>query len=183
MTALTLAQSEIFDRLQVNLAELDAIAADRAKRLEAFMEAERQAQAREAALRKQNDDWQGKLRELTITGEIPPITLAFDDAERLIRWAGGEVRLGKKAYLFVKTLYQANGQKLPVSIADAKVWGKSGVSRGAVRTRDWRIRRTLRKAIFPYRIVSVHHKAQTIPACDPPAESCEQTRPPAAPHL
>ena len=169
MTTLTLAQSEIFDRLRVNLAELDGIAADRAKRLETFMEAEGQAQAREAMLRKQNDDLQIKLRELTVNSEIPPVSLAFYDTERLVRWAGGEIRLGKKPYRFVQALYRTSKKRMTVDNLIVKVWGNVGMtlSSKTIRSTVSQLKTTLQNAKFPYQIIKAQCKRQRIERTNP----------------
>ena len=127
MTTATILESEILDRLRVNLAERKRLADE------------------EAGL------WD--LLAKVQSGAGAPVPLAFDDDKRTIRWDGGSVCLGKKPYRFVKALYFAKKRRLKRAQVDYIVWKKQIVGGRTVYETFRQLRNTLREAQFPYEIV------------------------------
>jgi len=152
MTSVALAQSEIFDRLRVNHAERQRIA-----------DAQTQLAIENAALLAEETELLARLQELNEGSMATTVPLAFDDTRRMLRWAGGEVRLGKKPYRFVKVLYFAKEWRLHLTTLEKRVWGKRSTPKsGTVKVMVCRLEKTLRMVKFPYRIVHVNYKGHVL---------------------
>ncbi|MDR1491904.1 MAG: hypothetical protein LBT05_04190 [Planctomycetaceae bacterium] len=55
------------------------------------------------------------IRQTLPESQNAEIPLQFDDVKRTISWFGGSVRLAKKQYLLVKTLWQSKEHRVPIS--------------------------------------------------------------------
>jgi DNA-binding response OmpR family regulator len=148
MTTLTLAQSEILDRLLVHAARRDAIAAERAKR----MEAEAKAQKEEAEMSADETNLLIRLRE---SGSLDYTHIEFDDDRKTLHWNKGSIRFGEKPYKFVKALYEADEQTMDMTDIEHQVWGET--SNGNIQVVASRLRAKFEDEIpdFPYTIVNI----------------------------
>ena len=170
MTAFSLTQPEIIDRLRVNSAIGNRIADEKARlRTEEQRIADAMAKLREESQRIADEQMrvlleeaacfakEVKLRtwlhELNENGAITPVPLEFAPDGRTIHWAGGQVKLGSTPCKFVKALYFAEEQQMTMTDVEEKVWGEA---------EDTTIQQTasnLRKALadndFPYTILNV----------------------------
>ena len=86
--------------------------------------------------------------------------LFFDDDRRRIYWNGGSVKLGKKSYLFVKTLWQGKHYWAELSELEVNVWmqdpeSEQFVARRTISTLVQHTQKNLTEAQFPYKIESV----------------------------
>jgi len=159
MSTASLAQSELVDRLRCFAARRERIATNRARRLEE----EAKDQTDEAAMAIEETEVFARLAELNTSGTVAPVPLTFDDGKRTIGWVGGEVKLGKKPYRFVKALYFANGQRLLATTLENRVWGKMGnPAFGAVKTMVSRLEKVLRENGCPYKIVHLNYKGHVL---------------------
>ena len=154
MTTISLAQSEIVDRLRVNAARWDGIVAARARRLEE----EAKAQVEEMELQIEKATLIAQLQELNESNIVTPVPLVFEPDGKTIRWAGGSVRLGCKPYKFVKVLYFAKKQRLKRDRIDKKVWKKEMVADRTVHVTFYELRKNLAEAKCPYEIARIKFK-------------------------
>ena len=86
--------------------------------------------------------------------------LLFDDQRRRIYWGGGSVKLGKKSYLFVKTVWQGEDHKAEFAELEENVWTqytdrKMFVDRSTVAMLVRHTQKNLTEANFPYEIESI----------------------------
>lgn len=87
--------------------------------------------------------------------ELPE--LSFDDHRRRIYWPGGSVKLGKKSYRFVKTIWLGEDHRAEFVELEEAVWlrepkTKTFVTRRTVSTLAQYAEKNLTEANFPYRI-------------------------------
>ena len=95
-----------------------------------------------------------------ITKSLLPDTeseLHFNDLRRRVYWAGGSVKLGKKSYLFVKTLWFGKNHQAELGDLEESVWTQRSemegfVARGTISTLVLHTRKNLMEAHFPYKI-------------------------------
>jgi molybdopterin converting factor small subunit len=169
MTAFSLTQPEILDRLRVHAAIGIRIADEKANlcieeqriddaiaklRTEAQRIAEEKAKktAEEAVWSAQETKLRTWLHELNENGAITPVPLEFASDGRTIRWADGAVKLGSTPCKFVKTLYFAEGQQMTATDIEEKVWGEA--EDATLQQTASNLRRTLAENNFPYTIVN-----------------------------
>jgi len=170
MTAFSLTQPEIIDRLRIISANWERIANEKAKlqieerriveamaklRAEAQRIAEKQAEVstEEAAYFAKEVKLRTWLRELNENGAITPIPLEFAPDGRTILWAGGRVKLGSTPCRFVKALYFAEEQQMTMTDIEEKVWGEA--EDATIQQTASTLRRTLADNDFPYTIVNI----------------------------
>jgi DNA-binding response OmpR family regulator len=173
MTAVSLTQPEIIDRLRVNFAIWDRIADKKAnlraeeQRIEYARAELRAAEQRladtkaelsteEGALLAKEAKLRTWLHELNENGAITPVPLDFDPDGKTIRWAGGQVKLGSLPCKFVKTLYFADGQQMAMTDVEGRVWGEA--EDATIQQTASSLRRTLAENDFPYSVVNVLNK-------------------------
>ena len=90
------------------------------------------------------------------------LELYFDDHKRRISWASGSVKLGKKFYLFVKTIWLGKNHQVEFSELEASEWnkqreekGKMFISQQTVSMLVQHTQENLAEAGFPYEIESL----------------------------
>ena len=86
--------------------------------------------------------------------------LFFDDRRRRIYWGTGSVKLGKKSYLFIKTLWQGKDHLAEFAELEECVWTqrtetKMFVDRSTVTMLVRHTQKNLTEANFPYKIEAV----------------------------
>jgi DNA-binding response OmpR family regulator len=86
--------------------------------------------------------------------------LVFDDQRRRIYWGGGSVKLGKKSYLFVKTVWNGEGHHAEFAELEENVWMLQAetemfVDRSTVAMLVRHTQKNLTDADFPYKIEGV----------------------------
>jgi hypothetical protein len=171
MTALSLTQPEIIDRLRVNSAVGNRIADEKARlrteerriadamaklRIEAQRIADEQMKVslEEAAHFAKETKLRTWLHELNENGAITPVALDFDSDGRTIRWGHGCcLKLGSIPCKFVKTLYFADEQQMTMTDVEEKVWGEA--EDATIQQTASTLRRILAENDFPYTIVNI----------------------------
>jgi len=171
MTALSLTQPEIIDRLRVNAAIGNRIADEKAKlrveeqriadamaklRIEAQRIADEQMKMslEEAAYFAKEIRLRTWLHELNESGAIAPVALDFDPDGRTIRWGSGCcVKLGSTPCKFVKALYFAAEQQMTMTDIEEQVWGEA--EDATIQQTASNLRKTLADSVFPYTIVNI----------------------------
>ena len=83
--------------------------------------------------------------------------LFFDDERRRIYWNGGSVKLGKKAYLFIQTVWLAENHRADFTELEENVWEEQMatgmfVPRHTVSMLVRHAQKLLIEANFPYKI-------------------------------
>ena len=173
MTAFSLTQPEIIDRLRINSANWGRISDEKAKlqteerriadamaklRAEAQRVAEKQAEVllEEAACFAKETKLRTWLHELNENGAITPVPLEFAPDGRTIHWTGGQVKLGSTPCKFVKALYFADGQQMSMTDVEEKVWGEE--ADGTIQTTATNLRKALAENDFPYTVINVSNK-------------------------
>jgi hypothetical protein len=86
--------------------------------------------------------------------------LVFDDQRRRIYWGGGSVKLGKKSYLFVKTVWNGEEHQADFTELEENVWleyaeNEVFVDRSTVAMLVRHTQKNLIEANFPYEIEGV----------------------------
>ena len=86
--------------------------------------------------------------------------LSFADHKRRISWSGGSVKLGKKSYLFVKTIWLGDNHKIEFSVLEESVWGeqlakKMFISLPTVSMLARHTQKNLTEANFPYVVETI----------------------------
>lgn len=88
--------------------------------------------------------------------ELPGPELLFDRNLQSICWNTGSIRLGEKAWKFVKTLWDGSKKRcVAIERLERKVWDDKFVKRHTMVVFVIRLRETLKKAGFPYKIITV----------------------------
>jgi DNA-binding response OmpR family regulator len=94
--------------------------------------------------------------------EFPVVALDFDDATQTIAWNGHLLRLAKKSYWLVKTLWTAKRQRATITKLEGCVWkGKKRkvfIERHAICSMINRTQKKLEEAAFPYKIKTLKTK-------------------------
>ena len=166
MSTASLAQSEILDRLRLSHARLlrvDAAHTELDKQEQRIAEQRAELKIEHAAALAEIEELLALSQEWNTNGTIAPVPLTFDDGKRTIGWVGGEVKLGKKPYRFVKALYFAKKQRLRTTTLENRVWGKMGnPAFGAVKTMVSRLEKVLRENGCPYKIVHLNYKGHVL---------------------
>jgi hypothetical protein len=92
--------------------------------------------------------------------------LSFSDPKRRISWAGGSVKLGKKSYLLVKTIWLSEDHQVEFSELEESTWNKQLEEKGKVffspQTISMLVQQTqknLVEANFPYEIESLKNNS------------------------
>jgi len=170
LTAFSLTQSDILDHLQVNAASREEIASEITKLL-AEVAALRD---KEIALRKEDTTLLARLCEWNPNDMKKPVRLAFRTDGRTIRWAGGSVQLGKKPCKIVRALYRAKKHRLSTITLEKIVWGLHTPTSGNVRTTVCNLNKTLAAKNFPYEIVNIKCKKETIQIENPVTKKREE---------
>jgi hypothetical protein len=87
------------------------------------------------------------------------LELYFDDHKRRISWASGSVKLGKKFYLFVKTIWLGKNHQVEFSELEESEWnkqreakGKMFISQQTVSMLVQHTQQNLAESDFPYAI-------------------------------
>ena len=106
------------------------------------------------ALRREQD----KIVQSLLSNTEPE--LVFDDHRRRIYWDSGSVKLGKKSYLFVKTLWNGEDYQADFAELEENVWTQHSESemflaRRTVSTLVQHTQKNLTEANFPYKIEAV----------------------------
>ena len=91
--------------------------------------------------------------------------LSFEPDGRTIRWDGGSVRLGKKPYKFVQSLYMKRQMRIN-SIAEM-VWGDAATNSNTISVTVCNLRKELANAGFPYEIVTVECEKKEVEVIHP----------------
>jgi len=86
--------------------------------------------------------------------------LFFDDPRRQIHWGGGLIKLGKKSYLFVKTIWLGENHQAELTELEENVWTEhleteTFVDRCTVSMLVRHVQKNLNEANFPYKIETV----------------------------
>ena len=86
--------------------------------------------------------------------------LRFDDHRRRVYWAGGSVKLGKKSYLFVKTLWFGENHQAELAELEENIWTQRSATEGFIARRTvsalvLHTQKNLTEAYFPYEIEAV----------------------------
>lgn len=86
--------------------------------------------------------------------------LSFDDNRRRIYWNGGSIKLGKKSYLFVKTLWLGERHRAELAELEENVWTQqveteAFVARRTISMLVQHTQKNLIEADFPYKIETV----------------------------
>jgi len=192
MTALPLAQSEIFNRVRykserrkeiarviavhqaesaTKQAEIQTMTAEIQKLLEAI--AERQDSVRKIADEvtelsiedaKLQIDTMESLDQLDENGALKPVKIDFPDG-KTICWNGKQIKLGWKPCKIVKLLYLAK-RAVAVNLLGKMVWGDEALSHTTVAPTISKLNTTLEEANFPYKIKSVKRKQRHVPSKD-----------------
>ena len=99
-------------------------------------------------------------REEILTGTVRTdgALLTFEPKRRIIRWNGGDIRLGKKGYKFIESLYFAKKRRLKIPTLEYKVWGEKVINRNTFRRFTHDLSTLLEKAKFPYRLIPAKSK-------------------------
>ena len=119
------------------------------------------------------------LRQMFHEAEQSDILLQFDDKCQTIQWFDQSLKLGKKSYLFIKTLWQAPRHRKKTDRLEQSVWKsrsrkkyryvtvktKKGnrkvrivsqfLSQNTLKLFLFRLQNRLRSVLFPYKIVPV----------------------------
>jgi DNA-binding response OmpR family regulator len=85
--------------------------------------------------------------------------LEFSDAERMIRWNHGMIRVGPKMYRLIKTLWNSNKHRASLEKIEQNVWNagtqkKPFIDRHTIFTLVCRAQKELKKHHFPYVITT-----------------------------
>jgi len=157
MTAFSLTQPEIIDRLRVHSAVGNRIAEEKARlhvEEQRIADAMAKLRAEEAAYYAKEIKLRTWLHELNENGAITPVALDFDPDGRHIRWGNGCcVKLGGIPCRFIKTLYFADGQQMTMTDVEEQVWGDG--ADGTIQTTATNLRKALAEHDFPYTIVNI----------------------------
>ena len=107
-----------------------------------------------AALRQEQE----KILQSLLPDTMPE--LFFDDLRRRISWGGGSVKLGKKSYFFVKTVWLGENHQAEFADLEENVWIQNTekrmfVDRSTVAMLVRHTRKNLTEANFPYEIESI----------------------------
>ena len=103
-------------------------------------------------------DEQEKILQSLLPNTMPE--LLFDDLRRRIHWGGGSVKLGKKSYIFVKTVWSGEDHRAEFADLEENVWmqnteKKMFVDRSTVTMLVRHTQKNLTEANFPYKIESI----------------------------
>jgi len=86
-------------------------------------------------------------------GEREAAKLVFDNVKWIIRWDGGQIRLGRKSFRVVQVLYEADEQQITRTDLEEEVWGE--ITDDVFRVAMYRLeRQKLAPCHFPYAIVA-----------------------------
>ena len=154
MNTLVLAQKEIFDALKIAELEMAKIESERVALRTQFV-------VQDNVLATTGKKWTEKavalreqLEKMIAVGEREPVTLMFDKVKRTIFWAGGKIKLGEKAFKFVRLLYHAKNKRATSSHIAKCVWGNAMEPQHNINVLFYRLEENLAKANFPYEIKS-----------------------------
>ena len=192
MTAVSFAQSEIFNRFRyqserrkeiahtvavrqaesaTQQAEIQAMTTEVQKLLEGI--AERQASVQTIAdevaellvedIKLQNETMES-LNQLDENGALKPVILDFPNS-KTICWNGKRIQLGWKPCKIVKVLYMAK-RSVAVNLLGKMVWDDEAVSDTTVAPAISKLNAALEEANFPYKIKSVKRKKRNVPSRD-----------------
>jgi hypothetical protein len=192
MTALSFAQSEIFNRVRYKSERREEIArvvavhqAESAKKqaeiqtmtteIQKLFEgiAERQASVQKIADEleklavedaKLQIDTMESLDQLDENGALKPVKIDFPDG-KTICWNGERIQMGWKPCKIVKVLYLAK-RAVAVNLLGKIVWGDEALSHTTVAPTISKLNRSLEEANFPYKIKSVKRKQRNVPSKD-----------------
>ena len=81
--------------------------------------------------------------------------LKFDGDDRTVRWSSGAARLGLKARLFLKTLYETPKRRMKTNQLARIVWNDELIRDNTVSVAVTRLNESLAGAKCPYEIESV----------------------------
>ena len=86
--------------------------------------------------------------------------LFFNDDRRRIYWNNGSIKLGKKSYLFIQTLWQGKNHQAEFAELEESVWMQDPemeafVARRTVSTLVQHTQKNLTEAYFPYKVESI----------------------------
>ncbi|MDR1492095.1 MAG: hypothetical protein LBT05_05185 [Planctomycetaceae bacterium] len=97
------------------------------------------------------------LRQTLPESEIAEVPLQCDDAKKTISWFDSSLRLSRKQYLLIKTLWESENHKADLTEIEEIVWekelqGKIAIERHAILTLVSRVQTKLEQKSFPYQI-------------------------------
>ncbi|MDR2439756.1 MAG: hypothetical protein LBE12_10365 [Planctomycetaceae bacterium] len=97
------------------------------------------------------------------TKHLPVVLLNFNDAAQTIGWKGNLLRLAKKSYWLVKTLWMAKRHRATITKLESCVWKgtpRKGcfIERHAICSMINRTRKKLEEVDFPYKIKTLKTK-------------------------
>lgn len=156
MSALLVAQKEIFDELRLIDAGRQKIADKRtwlANERAKQQAMEKEWWIAEKELAERDKELRERLQNLIIDGELAPVSLVFDENTRTILWDGGSVKLGAKPFKILKVLYFAPIRRAKIHQLAERVWGISSKHHSTVKSTVSRLNLELKKAKCPYKIV------------------------------
>jgi DNA-binding response OmpR family regulator len=95
--------------------------------------------------------------------ECSDIPLEFDDNAQTIRWYGGLIRLSKKPYLLLKTLWTGKNHRATITRVERRVWNagtrkRPFIERHTLCTLINRVQKTLKENRLPYKIKTLKTK-------------------------
>jgi hypothetical protein len=153
MNSLALAQKEIFDALKVAELEMAKLESARADLRTQFVAQDHELSTTGKKWAEKAKALREQLEEMIAVGEREPVTLMFDKVKRTICWAGGgKIRLGQKAFKFVRLLYHAKNKRATSSHIAKCVWGDATEPQHNINVLFYRLEKDLAKANFPYEI-------------------------------
>ena len=110
------------------------------------------------------------LQSLPVSVPSKPVPLIFDNDKQTICWAGGNVKLGKIPFRFVKVLYFAKKRRLKIETVDKRVWlalkGRQSTDHRTICRAFYRLQGELKAANFPYEIVNVKNEKKVFTHTD-----------------
>ena len=193
MTALPLAQSEIFNRVRykserreeiarviavrqaesaTKQMEIQAMTTEVLRLLERI--AERQDSVRQiademASLSMEDATLQAEAMEsldrLDENGILKPVILDFPDA-KTICWNGNHIQLGWKPSKIIKVLYLAQ-RRITVNLLGKMIWNDEAMSHTTIAPTISKINTALEGVNFPYKIRSIKRKQRNVPSRNP----------------
>jgi len=153
MTALSRTQSELLDRLRVLTASRNRIAQEQEAWEQWVINTRAEFQAQQKQVQEEEVEVWKQIDSLDENGDRKPVTLSFDTKKRIIRWDGGQIRLGRISFCIVKTLYDADGCEITKTDLEEQVWGAKIDE--TIRSVIYKLEREkLAPCHFPYVIVS-----------------------------
>ena len=154
MSTLALAQKEIFDALKIAEIELAKIESARVDLRTQFIERDNELATSGKKWIEKAKTLRKQLEKMITGGEREPVTLMFDKVKRTICWSGGNIKLGRKSFRFVRLLYHAKNKRATSTCVAKYVWRNATEPQHNINVLFYRLEESLAKANFPYEILS-----------------------------